>query len=297
MEPMAAESKKVSTDPLARRFWQRQFTGEATPLRIRFDLLAGLVLPAVCVAFDPIVFRRPVSAHHGFLSEWAVPSYSLMGVSVLSLLGWLVVRGPPAFLAGFLLSGAAFSLVLGIVLLPLSLAGLAMAGLGFLGFAPFLSCLTFTRNGAQALAAARSRGPDHRLTITGRVAITVAVLLAATPFLGHFHVSGQATRQAKSLLGEDFARSWKTLETLDRMVRNPLERTPFTPTFLDRLTHDMTKDDIKSILGKPPHIWPNRPAPRESDDSWEYETRQWARPIVVIFFDEDGRYAGYDHDT
>jgi hypothetical protein len=96
---------------------------------------------------DPIVFKQ--SALFGglggpLLQGAVVFGYMeiLVGLTALTIFLWRRPASP--FLAGVLLVGAAFSLLLGIVLFPFSLLGLFFA-IGVLGFSPFLSLIVFAR--------------------------------------------------------------------------------------------------------------------------------------------------------
>ena len=111
-----------------------------------FDVAAGALLPLACLLADPIVFRP-----RGFLAPFATMAYATIALSFLGLTAWLLLRRPAFFLAGALAAGAAFSFLLGILLLPYSLFGL-MIILGALGFAPFVTAFVYLRNSVRAYA-------------------------------------------------------------------------------------------------------------------------------------------------
>src|SRR5215207_8680051 len=52
-------------------FWERQFQPEPTMSQRRFDWAYGVIIPLICVAADPIVFR-----HQGMLSAYQPFAYS-----------------------------------------------------------------------------------------------------------------------------------------------------------------------------------------------------------------------------
>jgi hypothetical protein len=121
-----------------------------------FGLLAGIVVPLVCLIFDPFFFKGGFGLQHGglqhggsggFLGEYAVPAYAFMGVEMTALAIALGARPRSRALALLLWLGALYALVLGIVLVPLSIVGIAAAGLGLLGFAPFFTAVAFFRAG------------------------------------------------------------------------------------------------------------------------------------------------------
>jgi hypothetical protein len=143
----------VSITAPARPFWQRQFGPEPSRWQVAFDLAAGILLPLVCLAADPIVFRGD-SFMPPLLGHRALLCYAAIGTSLLALALWLLCRRPAALLAGFLLAGALFALLLGVFLLPFSMIGLFANGLGALGLSPFLTAFVFWRNGLRAWARA-----------------------------------------------------------------------------------------------------------------------------------------------
>lgn len=112
-----------------------------------FEVICGILLPIVCVVADPIVFKHSAlfGGLGGPLFPWgAVVGYMeiLIGVTALTIFLWRRPASP--FLAGILLVGTAFSLLLGIILFPFSLLGLFFV-IGVLGFSPFLSFIVFAR--------------------------------------------------------------------------------------------------------------------------------------------------------
>lgn len=117
------------------------------------DFLGGILLPLLCLVFDPFVFNT--ASCEGPLLDWpiALTTYSAMGLGLTTLLIWLIsgprLRRGLAFLAGILWAGAAVALLLGIILLPFSLIGLLII-FGIAGFTPFLTAFVFFRNGSAA---------------------------------------------------------------------------------------------------------------------------------------------------
>ena len=122
-------------------------SAQREPLRrTLFDLLAGVILPVLCVCYDPIVFvdAGPVR----------VLVYLAILFQVLALLAWLtfnaVANRPSGVFAGMLSVGTLLAGGIGLVMLPLSLIGL-IALIGALGFTPFLTAYVFWRNTKRAL--------------------------------------------------------------------------------------------------------------------------------------------------
>jgi hypothetical protein len=68
-----------------------------------------------------------------------------IAISLGALSFYRVTGRASSFLAGILFCGAAFSFLLGVVMLPLSLIGLLLI-IGVFGFTPFVTSLIFLRN-------------------------------------------------------------------------------------------------------------------------------------------------------
>jgi len=133
-------------------FWRRQFQTEPTRRQRQYDWFFGVVIPLVCIFFDPFVFRGG-----GLLGIYRPFAYSISFISIMAMVAWLLWRekvgGFGALLAGLFFAASAVSLAVGIVLAPFSLVGLVIV-IGALGFTPFFTSVIFLRNGVRALRAA-----------------------------------------------------------------------------------------------------------------------------------------------
>jgi hypothetical protein len=145
-------------------FWRRQFGSEVTKAQIMFDIAFGILIPIGCFALDPIVFRgmslsRPDAG--GELGNWQVFAYCFSAIQICALAIWLVggnrLGSYSRIITGLLISGALFSLTIGILILPLTLLGLVFL-IGALGFIPFFTGIVYLRNAARAEFFARSSG-------------------------------------------------------------------------------------------------------------------------------------------
>lgn len=160
------------------QFLRRQLRPEATLAQIIFDVTVGMILPILCLVFDPIVFRR-----NGFgapvFSSFQFFAYGLIALEVIALGVWLAAGERAGewcgVLGGMMLAGACFSLVVGICLLPLSLIGL-MFGIGIFGFTPFLTAFIYWRNARRALKGAGA--------LMARTAVFLTLALGALVPLG-----------------------------------------------------------------------------------------------------------------
>jgi hypothetical protein len=144
-------------------FWRRQFDDATTPAQLQFDIAFGLVLPALCFLFDPVVFHGWLSRSGGMYERFRLIAYGASAIEMTTLACWLVVvrRFPvwsrPA--GGVMLAGALFSAAVGLSILPFSLLGLLFAGVGALGFIPFATAVVYLRNGRRALRLNRATRP------------------------------------------------------------------------------------------------------------------------------------------
>jgi hypothetical protein len=123
------------------------------------------VLPVLCFAFDPVVFRGDYNllGHQGVYHRLRLFAYSASALEIATLACWLfVIRKFPAWsrpAGGVMAAGALFSFALGLAILPLSIAGLLFVGLGALGFIPFVTALVYLRNARRALRLNRAGEP------------------------------------------------------------------------------------------------------------------------------------------
>lgn len=202
-------------------FWRRQFSDQPTQAQIGFDATFGIVLPLICVALDPFVFRSTFG--EPLLGAYAVGSYVAIGLGMTWLAFWLAMRRLPAVSAGLLAGGAMFSLALGCALFPFSLVGLA-AGIGALGFAPLATAFAFWRNAARAFRAARTRRSHANVAAVSAFALAAA---CAIPLGSQVYVSNSLSRAVELLRADDAAAnargvailSWfGAVADLDRLV-------------------------------------------------------------------------------
>lgn len=146
----------MDTNSETQSFWQRQFAPQRTRFQTSFDIVFGIVVPILCLIFDPVVFRplgEPAELGH-------IQTFSLfaIGFSILALTVWLLLpirfSWGNGFLAGCFFTSALLSFSLGVRLLPLSLLGLLFI-IGVAGFTPFLSAFVYFRNSLKAFRTTR----------------------------------------------------------------------------------------------------------------------------------------------
>ena len=167
------------------RFWERQFQVESTRPQKIFDALFGVILPAVCFLFDPIVFRTGDFGHPlgGEVKSFA---YLLSFVSIMGLFAFMLwgekLKWFNGFLSGLFAVSAIISMGIGIVLFPFSLIGIRLLFLiGILGFTPLLTGFVYWRNWVRAYKIS-SVELDRRLiirmaTLAGMFALILPALI------------------------------------------------------------------------------------------------------------------------
>lgn len=172
----------TSTRP---RFWRRQFGDTPTQAQVRFDVIFGLVLPVLCFVFDPLVFRSSggeIFGRDGIYQSVRLFAYSASALEMATLACWLfVIRRHPVWsrpAGGVMAAGALFAFALGLAILPFSVIGLLFAGVGGLGFIPFVTALVYLRNARRALRLNRACAPV-RGGATAAFAFGLAFALAA----------------------------------------------------------------------------------------------------------------------
>ena len=138
-------------------FWKRQFQAQANSKQKTYDWIFGVILPVICFAFDPIVFKGGISGPAMF-ANYKPFAYLLSFACVMGLAARLIfgekLKWLNGFLAGLFFLGGVISLGVGIVLFPLSLLGL-MILIGALGFTPLFTAVIYLRNAVRAFHASK----------------------------------------------------------------------------------------------------------------------------------------------
>lgn len=163
-------------------FWKRQFQTESTYRQKFFDYLFGIILPVVCVVFDPLVFKGRISK--GALLGSSKPfAYILSFISIMSLLAFILwgrkLGWFNGFLTGLFAVGAVVSFAVGIILLPLSLLGIFFV-IGILGFTPLFAAFVYFRNAVRAYKFAK---PELSRTFLWHSFILSAIFSLTVPYV------------------------------------------------------------------------------------------------------------------
>jgi hypothetical protein len=170
---------------------------ENLPLkRFLVDLMGGIVLPCLCLAYDPCIFRTE-GILVGYDGSGALRNtlYVAIVFQMIVLLLWLLAGSRigrlSGVVAGILFCGTLMAAGIGLALLPLSLIGILIFGIGTLGFVPFLTAAIFRRN--VAAAAQRARRVCGRRVLRYSYALGAA-LSVGVPALANWLVGPQLSR-------------------------------------------------------------------------------------------------------
>lgn len=243
------------------RFWARQFSRDVTSPQTAFDILFGVVAPILCFIFDPIVFKDSfnLAAFDRGLSHLALFVYIFSALSIITLSLWLILGGRSsslnAIIAGVLLAGSACSLVIGILILPLSILGLMFFFIGIFGFIPFITAFVYLRNGIRALRTAASLAGQPELTAM----VLLGAVLAITPsVLVQWQINRTVTHSMNDLLTGDVHAATSATQKLrtfawaadfDQLVHAYSRETdPTRKDTLAKAYRDITGTDIETRL-------------------------------------------------
>jgi len=201
-------------------FWRRQFAPQVTNRQRVFDWMVGVVIPVICVAADPIVFKGfwLGPSRGAILGEYKPFAYLLSFVSIMSMVAWLLfgekLRGAAGVFAGLFAFGAGISLLVGILLAPLSLLGLSVF-VGVLGFTPLFSAFVYLRNSVRAY---RGAGFFLEKRVLRSVFLLAALFSGAVPFA----VNAEIDRRIDRMLRGD-----------QQSIRDEAERLKYFGTIMD----------------------------------------------------------------
>ncbi len=135
--------------------------------RMYFDFVWGIVMPIVCLLFDPIVFKNGDFAGNDPLvfppqQPFSIENLSQIHINPTAYYAWPMLAGQIAtlemvlawgkslrpvapILAGFLATGFVISLCLSVFLVLPAALGTLFFGIGLLGFTPIFTCFAYFR--------------------------------------------------------------------------------------------------------------------------------------------------------
>jgi hypothetical protein len=178
-------------------FWERQFVGQYTESQLIFDVALGVIAPILCFYLDPIVFKGNLMGRP-LLQNYQLFAYGVSVVEVSLLTVWILFGARlgdwSGLVGGVLLSGAVFSAVIGLAILPYTLMGLIVV-IGILGVTPFLTAFVYLRAGWRAF-----QKQDRRTGSLAYALLAGAILSLAIPALVSVYVSRTTSRSIDIIL-------------------------------------------------------------------------------------------------
>lgn len=192
--------------------------------RREWEFTFGLVLPVLCLLFDPCVFKRwRALGTLPMLAAYGTTAYLFIGLQMGCFVLWSwrgrAMGGASAWFAGVMFSGVLAALSLGVALFPVSALGVLFLGLGLLGFTPFGTAWAFWQQVRRALMQAKAS------MRTGVVAVwfAVGVMCMALPF-GAYQVQRAQTlnRSIAALMEGDTKESAAALQRLRAFLDSEL---------------------------------------------------------------------------
>ncbi len=176
-------------------FWRRQFQKGVTNKQKVFDWIFGVILPVLCFSADPAIFKTSElwgsSAYLAVLKPFA---YLLSFVSIMALMASLIwgaklraLNGP---LAGLFFVGGIISFGVGIIILPVTIAGLIIF-IGVLGFVPFLSSAVYLVHAFRSLDRAK---PVFERAVLIRTIVITGLFSLITPAVINLEIEHSLAR-------------------------------------------------------------------------------------------------------
>lgn len=254
------ELRIIATEPSTSNigFWKRQFALNHTPKQIMFDVIFGVIGPVLCFIFDPIFFQSQ-SFGPALFPEYQVLVYVFSGLEISTLCLWLVTRGSFRFsnqlIGGCLILGGLVSFLLGLILFPFSVLGIAIVyGIGLVGFTPFLTGIVYWRNGVRALC---SEPESASLALRSAAFFLGVVLLSGVPVVlsatlhSYFDYSMSEvlrgdSRHALTAARDLWPLAYLASSELDRLVQAYIrEPDPARKEILKNCYREITGEDIE----------------------------------------------------
>jgi hypothetical protein len=167
-------------------FWKRQFQLRPTTGQRTFDVLFGVLTPLLCLILDPGILRQGSISVEPFLENWSVYVHTEIAIGLFLLCFFLAFQRASPILAGALLGCGVFSLLLGLLLLPLSmLALLTEVPTVVFGFTPILTGFVFMRNACRccrvSFQSCASASSHKRAAATIALVVVVTLIIPGVP--------------------------------------------------------------------------------------------------------------------
>src|SRR5512140_2734051 len=75
----------------SRSFWGRQFDSKVTRGQVAFDVTLGIIVPILCLIFDPVVFQNQLRYGQSILNPIRVLGYTSIALGIVALSLWLLL--------------------------------------------------------------------------------------------------------------------------------------------------------------------------------------------------------------
>ena len=225
-----------------------------------FDFGFGVIAPLICLIVDPVVFKggRIFLSSGGLLAPFKIAAYTAIGLGVAALAVWLIFR--PRLLAysdyfvGIFVMAQVAAFLLAVVLLPFSVIGITLAGLGCLGFIPFGTAFVFYRQRKRArtdAAALPHRRRNAFIAMFAVIAIPILLQWMTSRYVGSaIHTiltNADSTPAAISQLKAAFWCSDECFYELALDYSNAYND-PARQQYLADLYHEITGGDIRTQI-------------------------------------------------
>jgi len=105
--------------------------------------VVGVIMPPIMLLADPVVFRGGTIVGRALLGQYRTSCYVGIALAILAMVMVLKTSRARAFFAGIMAAASIFGVILGLAILPFSLIGMILMGLGLLGLSPFLAAVVF----------------------------------------------------------------------------------------------------------------------------------------------------------
>jgi len=239
---------------LPESFWERRLRPPMTARAHRADLIKGVILPILVLIVDPAVFRISMFGGRGLLADARAGAYLCVGLVML----WkfrLQLLPQPSFLgASILVAGALLAFLIGMVLLPLSVPGIALFGLGLLGFLPFFCGFAWMRQGLSQYRAAAALETSQ--ASRWRMWIGVPAVIAAL-VLGQWGVDRTMVLQTERLLSGQPTEARQALALMKPLVilRDPMELIWIWDEMPEGAARDRLGKRIQRLTGHAPNAY------------------------------------------
>jgi len=212
-----------STNEIPKKFWARQFQEQLTETQKRFDWIFGVVMPTVCIFFDPFLFANKFDMASPLLGAYKPFVYLLSFVSILTMAAWLLWREKlgslNAVVTGVFAVASLTSLMVGIVLLPLSLFGLLFI-IGALGFTPLFTSVIYMRNSVRVFRSAKIVLGPKTLIYSAALA---GIFTIVVPYVANVEISRSLERIKYGDAQTVRAEGWKLRLVAPLVDASPLQ--------------------------------------------------------------------------